>query len=674
MTATPTGGRIRVAVVGAGPKGTMMVNRLCAFAASMAGALALEIEVIEPFVPGPGRVWRVDQAWSLLMNTTAAEATVFPPSPADLTGPSVHGWAVMVRKDLVDGLPPQCREFAASVEPQTAVPRAFYGAYLEWAFRFLLRQAQGVARIRVHRGSAVSVRDLPHGGQRLVVDNGIGALDVDAVVLTQGHYAVDLAPHERVKADVAQELGLRYLPPMCAAEADLSGIAAGAPVILNGLGLSFYDYVTLLTTGRGGSFRSDAGRLRYEASGNEPVIYAGSEQGIPYPVRADFSPTGDQPYVPRFFTKAAVRALRESGAGAGDFKRDVWPLLAKELGWAFYTVRYAQLHGTGGFEAFSARYAAAPWDSARMRDLIAELFPQPWMRWDWDRHTRPAAGRRFRDPAEFGDFAIEYHRRMLAEAAAGVRQSPHRAVTAALRRLRELVRLAVCHHGITGSSYHRDIENWFDGLCKFLVWGPPPVRVEELLALLDAGVVRLTGPRTRVAFDRETPAFTAESAVVNQSAVAAQVLIDARLPATDVRTATDPLIASMLAAGDCRPHVISDAAAPPGYPVGSLDVTENAFTLVRSDGRAHPRRFAYGVPLNGTLGPFGAALPAVVEHCDAIAATACATGTGTAPASQGTAMTHEAGTTRRVTATGNAQGGHDATTRALIAEYDVETS
>lgn len=666
-------GRVRVAIVGAGPRGTMMVNRLCAFAASVAGALALEIDVVEPFAPGAGRVWRVDQAWSLLMNTAAAEATVFPPHPSDLTGPSVHDWAVMVRKGLVEGLPLRFREFAAAVEPQTAVPRAFYGAYLEWAFRFLVRQAQGLARIRVHQGSALSVTDLSDGSQRLVVDNEIGALDVDAIVLTQGHYAVAMAPYERARARAAHELGLIYTPPMCASEADLSGIAAGTPVLLSGLGLSFYDYVTLLTTGRGGRFHSQAGRLRYAPSGAEPVIYAGSGRGVPYPVRADFSPTGEQPYVPRFLTKAAVMALRESAPGVGDFKRDVWPLLAKEMGWAFYTVQYARLHGTDGFEDFSGRYAAASWDSPSMRDLLTGFFPQPWMRWDWDRQAQPAVGRRFRDLAEFGDFVADYHRTVLDEAAAGVTRSPQRAATAALRRLRELVRLAVCHHGIAGSSYRRDIESWFDGLSKFLVWGPPPVRVEELLALLEAGVVHLTGPQSRVAFDPSAAAFTLASPMVDRSKITAHVLIDARLPPTDVRNATDPLIASMLARGDCRPHVISDVAAPPGYPVGSLDVTENEFTLVRSDGRAHPRRFAYGVPLRGILGPFGTALPAVVEHCDAIAASACATGTGTAPPKSVADMGNAADTTHRLQTMSDAPGGHDATARVLIAERDIET-
>jgi len=620
-------GQVRVAVVGAGPKGTMMVNRFCAFAASMASTFALEIDVIEPFVPGAGRVWRSDQPRSLLMNTPAAEATVFPPRPSNLTGPNVHDWAVMVRRGLVDGLPSTCREIAATIEPQTAVPRAFYGAYLEWAFRFLVRRAGGMVQVRVHRGSAVSVSDLPDGGQRLVVDNGVGALDVDAVVLTQGHYAVDMAPRERAKAVAAQELGLIYIPPMCAAEADLSGIAAGAPVILDGLGLSFYDYVTLLTTGRGGSFRSEAGRLRYEPSGDEPVIYGGSRRGVPYPVRADFSPTGTQPFTPRFLTAAAIAAVRARGPGVSDFTRDVWPLVAKEVGWAFYTVQYSRLHGTYGYDSFAARYAAATWDSPQMHELISELFPQPWMRWDWDQYATPASGHQFRHSADFHNFVTAYHRVVLDEAAAGLGRSPQRAATAALRRLREPVRLAVCHHGIAGSSYRRDIENWFDGLSKFLVWGPPPVRVEELLALLEAGVVHLTGPRTRVTIDRETAVFTAESAMVDQSRVTARVLIDARLPATDVRHASDPLMASMLAAGDCRPHVIRDVTAPLGYPLGSLDITEDAFTLVRSDGRAHPRRFAYGVPLRGILGPFGTAPPAVIGHCDAIAAAACTAGT-----------------------------------------------
>jgi hypothetical protein len=614
----------------------MMVNRLCSHAARLASEFDLEVHVIDPFAPGAGRVWRTDQPWSLIMNTPAADATVFvddKPGFAGpgLPGPSLHQWARMACTGQVDGLDPRWREYAAGVQPDTQVPRAFYGAYLGWAFRFLLERARGVMRVRVHRGRAVSVADLPDGSQRLEVDGRVGAVEVGAVVLTQGHFEVALGAAERDWARSAQAHGLVYVPPVCAAEADLSVIAAGAAVILRGLGLSFYDYVALLTAGRGGTFRREAGRLRYKASGREPVIYAGSGRGMPYPVRADSATAGAQPFRSRFFTGAAIAALRERGPGVTDFAKEVWPLVAKEVGWAFYAVQYPRVHGARGFELFAQRYAAAEWDSPQMDGLITECFPDSAVRWDWDDYGRPGAGRRFRDRAGFHGFVADYQRAVLDQAAAGVARSPQRAATAVLRRLREQVRLAVSHHGITGSSYRRDVDGWFRSLTNFLVEGPPAVRVEQMLALMEAGVVHLIGPQTCVRLDGEAAAFTAESGAVDGMPVSAGALIEARLPVADVRRASDQMIASMLAAGACRTHVICDAGVPE-YPVGSLDVTEDAFHLVCSDGSAHPRRFAYGVPLRGIQGPFGTGLSAAFEHCDAIARAAWAAA-GAAPRS-----------------------------------------
>ncbi len=110
---------------------------------------------------------------------------------------------------------------------------------------------------------------------------------------------------------------------------------------------------------------------------------------------------------------------------------------------------------------------------------------------------------------------------MLEQAASGVERSAHRAATAVLRRLRERVRLAVGHHGISGSSYRRDIEGWFHGTTNFLVAGPPGVRVEQMLALVEAGVVHLVGPEMVVGIDRDVAAFTAASPAVNAAPVAA---------------------------------------------------------------------------------------------------------------------------------------------------------
>lgn len=56
-------------------------------------------------------------------------------------------------------------------------------------------------------------------------------------------------------------------------------------MLLRGLGLNFFDYMALLTTGHGGTFVRSGSLLVYRPSGNEPRLYAGSRRGIPYHAR-----------------------------------------------------------------------------------------------------------------------------------------------------------------------------------------------------------------------------------------------------------------------------------------------------------------------------------------------------------------------------------------------------
>src|SRR5262245_65062880 len=81
--------------------------------------------------------------------------------------------------------------------------------------------------------------------------------------------------------------GLRYVPPASPAEVDLGVVGAGERVALRGMGLCFFDHLAMLTVERGGRFARVGGGLVYEASGREPVIYAGSRRGVPYHARGD---------------------------------------------------------------------------------------------------------------------------------------------------------------------------------------------------------------------------------------------------------------------------------------------------------------------------------------------------------------------------------------------------
>ncbi|MEU0428702.1 FAD/NAD(P)-binding protein [Streptomyces canus] len=90
---------VSVALVGAGPRGTSVLERLCASAPELLPPGAhLTVHVIDPSPPGPGRVWRPTQSPDLLMNTVASQVTLFTDESVDCAGPirrgpSLHEWA-----------------------------------------------------------------------------------------------------------------------------------------------------------------------------------------------------------------------------------------------------------------------------------------------------------------------------------------------------------------------------------------------------------------------------------------------------------------------------------------------------------------------------------------------------------------------------------------------------
>ena len=64
------------------------------------------------------------------------------------------------------------------------------------------------------------------------------------------------------------------MTPANPADVDLSHLEPGEPVLLRGLGLNFFDYMALLSVGRGGEFVTEDGTLSYRPSGREPRMFA----------------------------------------------------------------------------------------------------------------------------------------------------------------------------------------------------------------------------------------------------------------------------------------------------------------------------------------------------------------------------------------------------------------
>ncbi|MFE3825549.1 FAD/NAD(P)-binding protein [Streptomyces sp. NPDC059092] len=611
-----------LAVVGVGPRGTSVLERLCASVPELAPDVALTVHLVDPAPPGAGLVWRTDQSPELLMNTVASQVTVFTDASVECEGPirpgpSLFEWAA--------GRP------AERLGPDDYPSRAAYGRYLEWAFRTTVEAAPATVTVEVHRARAVRLDDDADIGafdraapgaprvspvvtgvpgayapyrptQSLTLDDGTTISGLCGVVLAQGHLPVVSGQTQATLAEFAARHRLRYLPPSNPADLDLSGIAPGEPVLLRGLGLNFFDHMALLTAGRGGMFARDAGGvLVYHPSGREPQLYAGSRRGVPYQARGDNAKGPSGRHLPLMLTPDVIALFRKR-ADAGDppdFLQEIWPLVAKEVEAVFYGAAFgwpapgqspsgAPDTGPG---SLLDRFLSAPHGSPREAAVLDEAGIAVADRWSWERISRPYGDETFRDPADHRAWLLAHLRKDAAEAALGNVAGPVKAALDVLRDLRNELRLIVDHAGLSGVSRRDHLDRWYTPLNAFLSIGPPRRRIEEMAALIEAGVLDVIGPR--MAVRAADGAFLAESPDIPGSAVRATTLVEARLPEPDLRRSCDPLLSRLLKTGQCRPHTLD------GYETGGMDVTRRPYRLIDRQGGVHPRRFALGVPTEG---------------------------------------------------------------------------
>jgi uncharacterized NAD(P)/FAD-binding protein YdhS len=181
----------------AGPRGTSVTERLIANAPHLLGtSRKLRIEVIDPYPPGGGRIWQPDQPDHLLMNTLAAQATLFTDETTGCSGPVVMG------PSLFDWATAR----GVALEPWSHPSRALLGEYYAWVFARALEQAPEQVTVTMRPTRAVAIRDL-----KVLVEDG-PPVDADAVILTTGHS--DLLPDRRQRAlqDFAETAGLLYIP------------------------------------------------------------------------------------------------------------------------------------------------------------------------------------------------------------------------------------------------------------------------------------------------------------------------------------------------------------------------------------------------------------------------------------------------------------------------------
>ncbi len=140
MTEKQPNGDPTIVIVGAGPRGLSVLERLVTIGSAIdAPGSNLVVEIVDPYEFGAGRIWRSDQSGALLMNTVIGQITIFghdPAEPEEDAGPSFWEW-------LEESSDPEHTELA----PNGYAPRRVYGQYLADAFRQVLDRAPEWVRI-----------------------------------------------------------------------------------------------------------------------------------------------------------------------------------------------------------------------------------------------------------------------------------------------------------------------------------------------------------------------------------------------------------------------------------------------------------------------------------------------------------------------------------------------
>lgn len=612
---TPPATPLHVAIIGTGPRGLTVCERLVALAPSYGQPVV--IHVIDPYEPGPGRVWDTHQPAELLMNTTIAEQTVFPDNSCTVsptnTGPSMEDWYLAA---------------GGTADPHsTFATRRIYGEYLADSFAHIRSNAPDNVTIRVHRALALHIAEpSPHLDEPQLVRLSDGtSIEAHAVVLCVGHIPARLTDERARFAAYAQATGVNYCPPSLPAETPVDDVPAGETVIFRGFGLNYFDLQALFTTGRGGRFSvaevvaPQPWLLTYQPSGSEPVLAPSSRRGVPYrckPITAGH-PMGSYPL--KFFTAANVNALSEGRPL--HFDDQLWPLILADIRFAWYAAlrrshperfltdpavltealtEAVDRHITRRTwaETQSSRTTGRETREAPAWQDVLDSVVAPAHQLDLQALLRPLEDTRFANRAELTSWMHQFLEDELADAYAGPELAPSKSVFSVLWASRAFVKDLVATGRIHPVSFATEIRGWFESFVSGICDGPPPQRFAELLALSKAGLVEFVGPQVRIhpQAGGGHAAFMAESPVV-AGVIRSRHLIDAASPANQVRLADDTLVSSMLDRGQLTvANVTTDDSVL--IPSSGLLVDRATFRSVDARGRIHPHRYVMSLQLS----------------------------------------------------------------------------
>jgi hypothetical protein len=489
---------VEIAVVGLGAWGLCVLERTISRARRTDQSIRLH--GIEPGVLG-GIPYGPSQPDYLVLNNACGQLSLYAAYDEEQTpkyGLSLCEWAQRTGYHWVGD---ECRldPSGRPIDPGDYLPRRLMGEYLAWFYETALAELPPNLEFIRHHAGALDILADARDRERILLDNG-ESLVVHHVIMTSGH-----TPNLAAEAGGSSPIFREPYPVSALAPSP----APGEPVTVAGLGLVGYDVIAAFTSGRGGQFIDHGSRMTYVASGREPSMTVYSRSGIPYCAKSitGTDPTGDyRPVVctPDVFatirgeqplSEGRIARTRRAARRQADLRQDLLPLLFAEMRARYYIQSASNAGGAG------------------TADEVRTVLRNGWVSGEFDAATErlsthygtfDPADHMFAGHDQTYDSAADYEKRFYALVADDLDEalvltgSPVKAAQETLRILRDEIRSVVEFGGLSLTSYI-DFSKNIKGRINRLEAGPPVMRSKQLLALMDAGLVRAPfGPAPEV--------------------------------------------------------------------------------------------------------------------------------------------------------------------------------
>lgn len=585
---------MKVAIVGAGPRGILALSALInQYKYNTNKEKPLDIGLFDTTGIG-GQVWKKDQWAGLIMNTPADEVTLYTDASVTLSspifdGPSLFEWAAspVAQQYLVaQKYSEELQHLAAQLGPKDYAPRVLYGAYINWFYDDLLAQLPYEVTVNFYQEKIIGLQRYKNNDFR--ISSADHHYTVNSLIVSLGQMPNYLNEAEQQLALFADEKKLFYLPPISPAEADLSKLPATENVILRGLGLSFFDYISELTLGRGGHYMKNSdGSLSYQPSGREPHIIAGSKRGLPFYPKAVSQKGYGERYQPNFLTVANIQQHLVNGKLPYD---SFLQMLKSDIELVYYMLLIDNRYPTKSASEFKKRFIAGE----DRNQLIAAFKFDPADIWDWHFTLNPLGTPAAISTTEYQNEVINWVDAMTADANLGSKTGPVTSSLELLRDFRDIIRDLVNQQLFDDNEYVNQFLQEFNSMNNFLSVGAPALRTAQLSALMRSGIVTVMAPDMDITTVEDH--FVAQSAKTNDK-FQSDYVIEARMPKPNLSMTANPLLEDMLATSTIKPASVIKDGQPFALP--AVQVIPASDQVMAGTGQVLPNLFIWGLQLEG---------------------------------------------------------------------------